>query len=149
MNTPLFLAAVTLTLPAAAADWAQWRGPNRDGHVATTRTPDQKGPSTAMLSSAEVMQGRAQHMTSAERNQKLHYEGGAIVWQGANRVEAERVDIDRGRAEAPEDVVLKDRALLVLGVVWVVLFGLCCGALFTAVVCTAEASEPAPGSVMA
>ena len=34
------------------------------------------------------------------------------------------VDIDRGRAEAPEDVVLKDKALLVLGVGWVVLFGL-------------------------
>lgn len=34
------------------------------------------------------------------------------------------VDIDRGAAEAPEDVVLKDRTLLVLGVAWLVLFGL-------------------------
>ena len=61
-----------------------------DGHVATVRLPDQKGSSTAMLSNGEVMQGRAQHMTTAERNQKLHYEGSAMVWQGANRVEAER-----------------------------------------------------------
>jgi lipopolysaccharide export system protein LptA len=68
-----------------------------DGHVATIRMPDQKGSSTAMLSNAEVMQGRAQHVTSAERNQKLHYEGSAMVWQGANRVEAERIDIDRAR----------------------------------------------------
>lgn len=68
-----------------------------DGHVATIRMPDQKGPSTAMLSGAEVMQGRAQHFTSAERNQKLHYEGSAMVWQGANRVAAERIDIDRTR----------------------------------------------------
>lgn len=68
-----------------------------DGHVATIRMPDQKGSSTAMLSNGEVMQGRAQHMTSAERNQKLHYEGSAMVWQGANRVEAERIDIDRTR----------------------------------------------------
>ncbi len=43
------------------------------------------------------MQGRAQHVTSAEKNQKLHYEGNAVVWQGANRVEAERIDIDRAQ----------------------------------------------------
>ena len=33
-------------------------------------------------------------------------------------------DVDRGEAEAPEDVVLKDRALLAMGIVWLVLFGL-------------------------
>jgi lipopolysaccharide export system protein LptA len=70
-----------------------------DGHVATTHVPDNKDSSgagsTAMLSNAEVMQGRAQHMTSAQKNRKLHYEGNAVVWQGANRVEAERIDIDR------------------------------------------------------
>jgi lipopolysaccharide export system protein LptA len=67
-----------------------------DGHVATTHVPDNNTSSnTAMLSTSEVMQGRAQHMTSAEHNQKLHYQGTAVVWQGANRVEAERIDIDR------------------------------------------------------
>ena len=50
-----------------------------------------------MLSNSEVMQARAQRMTSAANNQKLHYEGGAIAWQGANRVEADRLDIDRAR----------------------------------------------------
>lgn len=34
------------------------------------------------------------------------------------------VDIDKGEAEAPEDVVLHDPALLITGVVWLVLFGL-------------------------
>lgn len=34
------------------------------------------------------------------------------------------VDIDRASAEAPEDVVLRDRALQVLGLAWLVLFGL-------------------------
>ena len=34
------------------------------------------------------------------------------------------VDVDRGEAEAPEDVVLHDRALLAMGAVWLVLFGL-------------------------
>ena len=33
------------------------------------------------------------------------------------------VGIDRGQAEAPEDAVLRDRVLLALGFVWVVLFG--------------------------
>lgn len=32
MKTPLCLAALSLTFSATAADWAQWRGPNRDGH---------------------------------------------------------------------------------------------------------------------
>jgi len=34
------------------------------------------------------------------------------------------IDVDRGEAEAPEDVVLKDRVLLVIGAIWLVLFGL-------------------------
>lgn len=34
------------------------------------------------------------------------------------------VDVDRGRAEAPEEAVLGDRVLLLLALVWVVLFGL-------------------------
>ena len=71
-----------------------------EGHVATTRLPDQKpeqkaDSSSALLSNTEVMQGRAQRMTSADKNQKLHYEGNAVVWQGANRVEGDRIDIDR------------------------------------------------------
>jgi len=68
-----------------------------DGRVATTRLPDQKASSSALLSGADVMQGRAQHLTSTEHNQKLHYEGDAVVWQGPNRVEADRIDIDRMR----------------------------------------------------
>jgi lipopolysaccharide export system protein LptA len=66
-----------------------------DGRVATTRLPDDKASSSALLSGSDVMQGRAQHMTSAEHNQKLHYEGNAVVWQGPNRVEADRIDINR------------------------------------------------------
>ena len=34
------------------------------------------------------------------------------------------VDVDRGEAEAPEEVVLHDRALMAMGVAWLVLFGL-------------------------
>ena len=34
------------------------------------------------------------------------------------------IDIDKGEAEAPDEVVLHDRVLLILGVAWLVLFGL-------------------------
>jgi lipopolysaccharide export system protein LptA len=66
-----------------------------EGHVATTRQPDKKGASSAMLSNQEVMQARAQRMVSSGGNQHIHYEGSAVAWQGANRVEADRIDIDR------------------------------------------------------
>jgi lipopolysaccharide export system protein LptA len=68
-----------------------------DGHVASTRQPDKKGQSSAMLSNDEVMQARADHMTAANNHTKIHYEGNAVAWQGANRVEADRIDIDRQR----------------------------------------------------
>jgi lipopolysaccharide export system protein LptA len=67
-----------------------------EGHVATTRMPEDKG-NPGILSGSEMLQARAQRMTSAENNQKIHYEGGAVAWQGANRVEADRLDIDRTR----------------------------------------------------
>lgn len=38
MKSPLCLAALSLTFAASAADWAQWRGPNRDGHAPATIT---------------------------------------------------------------------------------------------------------------
>ncbi|MEQ1886304.1 MAG: LptA/OstA family protein [Bryobacteraceae bacterium] len=66
-----------------------------DGHVATTRQPDRKP--TGMLSGGDVMQGRAQRMTATDNNQKIRYEGSAVVWQGPNRVEGDRIDIDRGK----------------------------------------------------
>jgi lipopolysaccharide export system protein LptA len=66
-----------------------------DGHVASTHMPDKTGSSSALLSTDEVMQAHAQHMTSSDNNQKIHYEGNAVAWQGANRVDADRLDIDR------------------------------------------------------
>ena len=68
-----------------------------EGNVASTRQPDQSGKSSAMLSNQEVMQARAQRMVSTDNNLKIRYEGNAVAWQGANRVEADRIDIDRDR----------------------------------------------------
>ncbi|MEO8028356.1 MAG: LptA/OstA family protein, partial [Bryobacteraceae bacterium] len=66
-----------------------------DGHVQSTRLPDKKNNSSAMLSAEEPMQARARKMTSTDNNQKLHYEGDAVAWQGANRIQGDRIDIDR------------------------------------------------------
>ena len=56
-----------------------------------------------MLSTDEVLEARAQRMVSTGhgKDQKIHYEGKAgnqaMAWQGANRVTADRLDIDRQR----------------------------------------------------
>jgi lipopolysaccharide export system protein LptA len=78
-----------------------------EGHVASTRMPDPKGKSSSMLNTDEIMQARAQKMVSIDTNSKIHYEGNAVAWQGSNRVEAERLDIDRdaGIMEADGKVV--------------------------------------------
>jgi lipopolysaccharide export system protein LptA len=74
------------------------------GHVTSTRLPDRKGPPSAMLSQDEPMQATAARMTSANHNQKVHYEGDAFVWQGANQVRASVIDIDREKKRMEADV---------------------------------------------
>jgi lipopolysaccharide export system protein LptA len=66
-----------------------------DGSVSTTRQPTRKGGSSAMMSSEEITQATAKHMTSTNKNQRIHYEGDAKAWQGANRVTADALDIDQ------------------------------------------------------
>jgi lipopolysaccharide export system protein LptA len=85
-----------------------------EGRVATTRQPEKKGSSSAMLSNHEVTQARARRLVTANRSQHLRYEGNAVAWQGANRVEADRIEFDRARRvmEAHGNVVSQfvDRA---------------------------------------
>lgn len=66
-----------------------------EGNVSTTRQPSRKGGSSAMLSNDEIMQATAKRMTATDNNQKIHYEGDAKAWQGANRVTGDRLDIDQ------------------------------------------------------
>jgi len=68
-----------------------------EGHVSSTRQPDRKGASSAMLSNDEVMQAVADRMISTGGNKHIRYEGNARAWQGANRVDADRIEIDRDR----------------------------------------------------
>lgn len=77
------------------------------GNVASTRLPDQKASNGGMLSPGEPMQARAQKMTTTERNKKIHYEGDAVLWQGASRLKAKQVYINRvdGTLDAKENVI--------------------------------------------
>jgi lipopolysaccharide export system protein LptA len=68
-----------------------------EGHVSSTRQPDHKGSSSTMLSNEEVMQAVAERMISTGGNKHIRYEGKARAWQGANRVDADRIEIDRDR----------------------------------------------------
>lgn len=74
-----------------------------EGNVASTRQPDKDGKSSAMLDTDEVLEARAQRMISTGHgpDQKIRYEGKpgapARMWQGSNRVSADRLDIDRKR----------------------------------------------------
>lgn len=66
-----------------------------EGRVNSSRQPDRKKPSSEMLSGDEPLQAIAQRMTSANRNRLVHYEGQAVLWQGSDRIQADRIDIDR------------------------------------------------------
>jgi lipopolysaccharide export system protein LptA len=55
------------------------------GHVSTTRLPDE----TKVL--------------SADHNKQIHYLGNAVVWQSSNRIQADKIDIDREKKSIVAD----------------------------------------------
>ena len=67
------------------------------GHVSTTHLPEANKSESAMLDKDEPTLGTADHVTSANRNHLMHYAGNAVVWQTSNRVQADRIDLDRDK----------------------------------------------------
>ncbi|MBV8689814.1 MAG: hypothetical protein JOZ59_06905, partial [Candidatus Eremiobacteraeota bacterium] len=66
------------------------------GHVVSTHAPDKnQKPGTSMLDATKSMQAQADEMHTRENNTKIRYDGDAVIWQGANRIAANRIDIDR------------------------------------------------------
>jgi lipopolysaccharide export system protein LptA len=66
------------------------------GHVVSTHQPDKnEKPGTSMLDASKAMQAQAEKMQTRDNNTKVHYEGHAVMWQGASRVSADVIDIDR------------------------------------------------------
>jgi lipopolysaccharide export system protein LptA len=71
-----------------------------EGHVTSTRQPDKKKDDSnggGMLSEDEPLHARAKKMISKDNNLDIRYEGDAVLWQGADRLEAETVEIDRDK----------------------------------------------------
>lgn len=67
------------------------------GKVSSTRLPDEKKskPKSSLVDSSSPTQARAEKMSTRDDNQWIRYEGGATLWQGADRVEAQIITIDR------------------------------------------------------
>lgn len=66
------------------------------GHVLSTHAPDPKQkPGTSMLDNTKTMQARADQMETRDDNTEVFYQGHAVVWQGANRISANFVEINR------------------------------------------------------
>jgi lipopolysaccharide export system protein LptA len=67
-----------------------------DGNVESSRMPDQNSQKKSqMLSGDEPLQAQARRMVSTNRNTAIHYDGKVVMWQGANRISAETIDVDR------------------------------------------------------
>jgi lipopolysaccharide export system protein LptA len=67
-----------------------------EGDVNSSRLPDKtQKNNSAMLSGSDPLQAQAQKMESTDHNRLIHYEGHALMWQGANRIQAEVIDLDR------------------------------------------------------
>jgi lipopolysaccharide export system protein LptA len=68
-----------------------------EGDVHSNRLPDNnnKKANSELFSGDEPIQAVARKMDSSNRNQLIHYEGGAVLWQGANRIQADAIDVDR------------------------------------------------------
>jgi lipopolysaccharide export system protein LptA len=67
-----------------------------DGNVTSSRLPDKdQKKNSEMLSGDDPLQATARKMESRNRNHQIHYEGAVNMWQGANRIQADVVDVDR------------------------------------------------------
>ena len=72
-----------------------------EGNVSSTRMPEKskkdskESGSGGMLSENEPLNARAQKMRSTDSNLQIRYEGNAVLWQGANRLQGDVVEVDR------------------------------------------------------
>lgn len=75
-----------------------------EGSVRSTRLPDQDTKNRpGMLSGDEPVEAQAAKMESTNRNRRIHYEGNVSLWQGADRLQAAVVDVDREKQTLAAD----------------------------------------------
>lgn len=73
------------------------RAAERTGEATKGRTREEASEWTGVLGGKEPMQATAERMNSEKRNTLITYEGKAVLWQGGNRIQADRVVIDRAQ----------------------------------------------------
>ncbi|HLK62685.1 MAG TPA: LptA/OstA family protein [Bryobacteraceae bacterium] len=67
-----------------------------EGKVNSSRLPEKdEKKNSQMLSGDQPLQAQARRMDSRNHNRSMHYEGDVTMWQGANRIQAQVIDIDR------------------------------------------------------
>lgn len=75
-----------------------------EGNVNSSRMPEKDAKKNSqMLSSDEPLQAQAQRMKSTNHNRTIHYEGNVVMWQGANRITADTIDVDREKRNLTAD----------------------------------------------
>ena len=75
-----------------------------EGKVNSSRLPDKdQKKNSEMLSGSDPLQAQARRMVSANRNRTIHYDGDVLMWQGANRIQADTVDLDREKRQLAAD----------------------------------------------
>jgi lipopolysaccharide export system protein LptA len=82
-----------------------------EGNVTSSRLPDKdQKKSSDLLSGDDPLLAQARKMESRRvdpvgRVRRIHYEGNAVIWQGANRIQADTLDVDHGTLTANGNVV--------------------------------------------
>jgi lipopolysaccharide export system protein LptA len=67
-----------------------------EGGVTSSRLPDKdQKKNSEMLSGDQPLQAQARKMQSSNHSRTLRYEGDATMWQGANKIQASNIDVDR------------------------------------------------------
>lgn len=66
------------------------------GKVLSVRAPEKnQKPGTSMLDDKQPLQARADKMRSRDNNYHVFYDGNVVMWQGANRITADKIEINR------------------------------------------------------
>ncbi len=68
-----------------------------EGSVASTRLPDEKAGEGDLLAPGEPVHARAARMVAHNSGAVVVYDGGVVLWQGPDRIQADHVVIDRGK----------------------------------------------------
>ncbi len=88
-----------------------------DGNVNSSRMPE-KDPkkNSQILNGDEPLQAQARHMESTNKNQTIHYQGNAQMWQGADRIQADKIDLDRDKDHPEKRGLIADGS--VVSTIW-------------------------------